>query len=81
MAEYRAYTIDNDGHIVDCQAMVCPNDTAAIKQAQPLVNGRPIELWSGERFIIKLEPKPEKGPPSLEGLSLILKQRPQHGES
>jgi hypothetical protein len=39
--------------------MVCPNDMAAIKEAEPLVNGRPIELWSGERFIVKLEPKPE----------------------
>jgi hypothetical protein len=64
MAEYRAYTIGNDGHIVDCQPMVCPNDMAAIKQAQPLVNGRPIELWSGKRFIIKLEADPEKRPPT-----------------
>jgi hypothetical protein len=64
MAEYRAYTIGDDGHIVACQPMVCLNDMAAIKQAQPLVNGRPIELWSGKRFIIKLEPNPEKRPPT-----------------
>jgi hypothetical protein len=55
--EYRAYTIGDDGHIIDVAPLVCDDDDAAIKQAAQLLNGRAIELWSGPRFVTKLEPK------------------------
>ena len=59
MSEYRAYIIGEDGHFIDAAPLICEDDDAALKQAEQLVNGRPIELWSGKRFIIRLEPKPE----------------------
>jgi hypothetical protein len=55
--EYRAYIIGDDGHFIDAEPIICENDDAAIKRAEQLVNGRAIELWSGQRFVIKLEPK------------------------
>jgi hypothetical protein len=57
MPEYRAYTVGLDGHFVGFEAMVCASDAEAIKRAKLLVGDRPIELWSGSRFIIRLEPE------------------------
>jgi hypothetical protein len=55
MAEYRAYIVGYDGHFVDFTPLVCPNDAEAIEKAKRLVNGHDVELWSGARFVIKLE--------------------------
>jgi hypothetical protein len=57
--EYRAYIIGDDGHFIDAAPLICGDDDAAVKQAEQLMNGRAIKLWSGERFIAKFEPKPE----------------------
>jgi hypothetical protein len=54
MAEYRAYTIGTDGHIVGFEALVCADDAEAINKVRRLVDGHDIELWSGARFIIRL---------------------------
>jgi hypothetical protein len=59
MAEYRAYTVGLDGHFVGSQALTCADDAEAIEKTKRLVDGRDIELWSGDRFIIRLVPKPE----------------------
>jgi hypothetical protein len=59
MADYRAYTVGSDGHFIDYQGFACDNDAEATERARQLVNGHEIELWSGERFIIRLKPKPE----------------------
>jgi hypothetical protein len=61
MPEYRAYTVGDDGHFVDCATLVCPNDADAIEKAKRLVNGLDIELWSGPRFVAKFEIKPDNG--------------------
>ena len=58
MAEYRAYTVGSDGHFVGSQALICSDDAEAIEKARQLLDGRGIELWSGDRFIIRLAPKP-----------------------
>jgi hypothetical protein len=34
-------------------------DAEAIEKAKRFVNGRDVELWSGPRFVIKLEADPE----------------------
>jgi hypothetical protein len=39
----------------------CSNDVEAIEQARRLIEGQDIELWSGERFIVRL---PQKQGPS-----------------
>ena len=57
MAEYRAYTVGIDGHIVGFEALVCADDVEAIKEAKRLVDGLDIELWSGVRLVIRLNRK------------------------
>jgi hypothetical protein len=54
VADYRAYTI---GH--DCEARSWDQDSDAIEWAKRLVKGYTIELWCGERFVAKIEPKPK----------------------
>ncbi len=56
MAEYRAYVVGEGDHIVGFRAYVCPTDEDAILWAKQLVDGHDIELWSGERFVARLEP-------------------------
>ena len=54
MAEYRAYTVGIDGHFVGFEALVCADDVEAINEANRLVDGHDIELWSGVRLVIRL---------------------------
>ena len=56
MPEYRVYTIGPDGHIFKAKPMVCENDEEVISRARAIVAEYPIEIWSGERFVIRLEP-------------------------
>jgi hypothetical protein len=57
MVEYRAYRVGPDGHFTGYEPLVCPSDKEAIEKAKCLVDGHDIELWSGDRFIIRLESK------------------------
>jgi hypothetical protein len=36
----------------------CAGDAEAIEQARRLLKSQDIELWSGDRFIVRLERKP-----------------------
>ena len=58
MAEYRAYAIGQDGHFIGFVALICADDAEAIEQAKRLVVGRAIELWSGDRFVTRLDLNP-----------------------
>jgi hypothetical protein len=55
MTEYRAYFVGGDGHFVSFRAFVCEGDADAAVWASQLVDGHDVELWSGERFVVKLE--------------------------
>jgi hypothetical protein len=55
MNEYRAYVVGNDGHFINFTGLVCDDDSEAIKQARWLVGSLAIDLWSGERFVTRLE--------------------------
>ena len=57
MVEYRAYSVDHDGHFVGFEALICTDDAEAIEKAKRLVDGHDIELWSGDRFVTRLEAK------------------------
>jgi hypothetical protein len=57
MAEYRAYTVGLDGHFIGFEPLVCADDAEAIEKAKGLVVDRPIELWSGPRFVTRLTPE------------------------
>lgn len=55
MADYRAYTVGLDGHFINFQAFCCDDDPGAIEWARQFADGHAVELWSGERFIARLE--------------------------
>jgi len=59
MAEYRAYMMGEDGHFVCSRAFICDDDADATTWARQLIDGHDIELWSGERFVIRLEQMPD----------------------
>jgi hypothetical protein len=61
VTEYRVYFIGGDGHFVKFEGLSCPDDAEAIEQARRLVGSEELELWSGDRFIVRLTRKP--GPP------------------
>jgi hypothetical protein len=54
MAEYRAYVIGTDGHIVRSISLICDDDSQAIKEAREALEDHTIELWSGERLVAQL---------------------------
>ncbi len=56
MAEYRVYTVGNDGHFVNSRGFVGDNDEDALVWAKQWVDGAAVEVWNGERFVARLEP-------------------------
>jgi hypothetical protein len=55
MAKYRAFTIGDDGHFTSYRAFTSVDDAEAIVWAKQLVDHHAVELWSGDRFIIRLD--------------------------
>ena len=60
MNEYRMYMMGQDGHIKGSRAFVCENDDDATVWARQLRDDHDIELWSGDRFVIRLDHHREK---------------------
>jgi hypothetical protein len=54
MAEYRAYAIGADGHIVKSAPLIRDDDNQAIEEARNALENHKIELWSGERLVARL---------------------------
>jgi hypothetical protein len=54
MAEYRAYAIGADGHIVKSMPLICDDDNQAMEEARKALENHTIELWSGERLVARL---------------------------
>jgi hypothetical protein len=52
--EYRAFIVGQDGHFASCRTFCCTGDAEAIVWTKQLLDGREVELWSGERFIVRL---------------------------
>lgn len=57
MARYRAYAVQFDGNFDGYESLSCDDDAEAIGEAQRLANNSAIELWSGERFVARMECK------------------------
>jgi hypothetical protein len=57
MAEYRAYIVGSDGHFASCEGFTCNDDNEAVAKAKRLVDGHDVEVWSGERFIVRITPE------------------------
>ena len=58
MNEYRAYAIGSDGHIIKAIALVCDHDHQAIEQARAALENHTIEVWSGNRFVARVDLEP-----------------------
>ena len=54
--EYRAYFVGHDGHFNGYEPLKCADDTVAIDLAKRMVNKHGIELWSGARLVVWLNP-------------------------
>jgi hypothetical protein len=59
MVDYRAYVVGHDGHFISFEGFTYRTDDDAIAKAKRLVDGHDVELWSGERFIVRLDHKLE----------------------
>jgi hypothetical protein len=59
MAEYRAYILDEDGHVSCAIGFVCADDEAAKKYARQFVDGHDVELWQRDRQIATFDCEPE----------------------
>jgi hypothetical protein len=59
VSEYRAYVIGEDGQIASFRSFVCDSDANATVWAKQLVDGHDVELWSGDRFVIRLDHEPK----------------------
>ncbi|MBA2401115.1 MAG: hypothetical protein H0V72_20930 [Bradyrhizobium sp.] len=57
MSEYRVFSIGFDGRIFKAEPMVCESDEEAIARARTLGAEYTIEIWSGNRFVIRLDPE------------------------
>jgi hypothetical protein len=55
MANYRIVTIDKAGNLGRHRGFVCNNDEDAIVWAKQLESEKPTEVWSGARFIARIE--------------------------
>ena len=62
MGEYRVYAIGHDGHIFNSAPLICEGDKQAIEQAKAVFDNCTIEVWSGARFIVRLEFPASRGP-------------------
>jgi hypothetical protein len=56
MPNYRVVKIDKSGQLGRHRSFVCDNDDDAIVWAKQSVEDAPVELWSGARFVARLEP-------------------------
>jgi len=59
MPEYRANFVGDDEHFVGFEPMICRDDAEAITRARRLLDTHDIEVWSGERLVIRLSPASE----------------------
>jgi hypothetical protein len=59
VVEYRAYTVGQDGHFIGFEPMLCADDSEAIEKAKGFVDGHDVELWSGDRLVVRLSRGPK----------------------
>jgi hypothetical protein len=54
MAEYRAFPVGADGHLIKRYDFHAPNDAAALLHARQWLDGKDIEVWQLSRVVGKL---------------------------
>jgi hypothetical protein len=54
--EYQIYKLSSDDYIQGVPAViVCKDDTEALAEAKKLLNGLDIEVWEGERKLLRIK--------------------------
>jgi hypothetical protein len=66
VSAYRAYVIAKDGHFSSFRAFACDTDADATTWARQLLDDHDIELWSGDRFVTRLNSTGKRGAVSYE---------------
>lgn len=56
--EYQAYAIARDGHLMGVRELSCGDDGTAVAKAKRLARHSDIEVWNGDRFVIRLIRRP-----------------------
>jgi hypothetical protein len=60
VAEFRAYLVGLDGHIIGYEPIICTGDAEAIAIAHRLIDGgHAVEVWSGPRLVSRFQREPE----------------------
>ncbi len=57
MANYRIVSVDDAGKVRSQRNFACATDEDAIIWAKQLENEKPTELWSGPRFVMRIDPR------------------------
>ena len=57
MQLYRAFQLDQTGHIVGKIDLTCADDEDAKQQAEQLLDGYDTEVWQRDRKVALLRPK------------------------
>jgi len=48
---YRAYILDEEGHIRGCRELICLDDEEAKQKAIQILDGHDIEVWQEKRQV------------------------------
>jgi hypothetical protein len=59
MPEYIAYDVGLDGQLIAVKALSCADDVEAAEKMEDIVKGHDIELWCGDRFVIRFDQNPK----------------------
>jgi hypothetical protein len=57
MTEYRIYSVGSDGHFIGFEPLICDGDEQAVEKAKQLLDGHDLQIWSGPRYVRRLESK------------------------
>jgi hypothetical protein len=60
MAEYRIFTVGTDGHFISSKPLLCDDDEEAVQKAEQLLDGHDLQIWSGPRYVRRLESKDKR---------------------
>jgi hypothetical protein len=65
MAGYRLYFMDKQDHITEAVELECEDDSHAIRQAEPYLDGREVELWRRARVVMRFPATDRAGNPPV----------------
>ena len=58
-SEYREFVVGRDGQFIGFEQMTCRDDAEAVARAKRPAEDYDIEIWNGDRFVIRLVHRPK----------------------